>query len=150
MEREARLLFFVGPNKKGNEQRTERKRDKDAHRQKAPRENKEQHPRSAFPLEGAILNPGSLFLVFSMCFTRVFFRNTRFVREWGQRHLKKSKKGPPKHPQNEPRTTPGPHIKHCRNLRINSCLLVCPRATKGYQKAYENQKKTLWGPTFHH
>ena len=111
MEREARLLFVVGPNKKGNEQRTERKRDKDRQRD---RQRKEQHPRSAFPLEGTILNPGSLFLVFSMCFTRVFFRNTRFVREWGQRHLKKSKKGPPNHSKNDPGTTPGTSKKQCR------------------------------------
>ena len=111
MEREARLLFVVGPNKKGNEQRTERKRDKDRQRD---RQRKEQHPRSAFPLEGTILNPGSLFLVFSMCFTRVFFRNTRFVREWGQRHLKKSKKGPPNHFKNDPGTTPRTSKKQCR------------------------------------
>ena len=62
---------------------------------------------STFSVEGAILNSCSLFLSFFMYFTRVFFRNTHFVREWGQRHLKKSKKGQQNHPKNDSRTTPG-------------------------------------------
>ena len=62
---------------------------------------------STFSVEGAILNSCSLFLSFFMCFTRVFFRNTHFVREWGQRHFKKSKKGKQNHLKNDSRATPG-------------------------------------------
>ena len=58
---------------------------------------------STFSVEGAILNSCSLFLSFFMCFTRVFFRNTHFVREWGQRHPKRVKKDN----KITPKTTPG-------------------------------------------
>ena len=60
-----------------------------------------------FSVEGAILKSCSLFLSFCICFTRVFFRNTHFVREWSQRHLKNSKKGQRNHLKNDSRTTPG-------------------------------------------
>ena len=110
--------------------------------QRTHRHKQKTHKELAFFLEGAILNSGSFFVVFSMCFTRVFFRFERFAREWEQIHLEMIPKVSQNQLKMDSRTPPATSKTRFRKRVLIQLSIYLPSLKKNTQNGHQNLKES--------